>query len=212
MTRFPGTACLWCRTLEQPAPTRRRRQIEDHWLRGLDRRCAGVHDFEQRETVERFVPHLEHESRTIAEHDRAALRRACGLFGVPAPRASARAGSVATSATRMPPVAGTVNSCDSSRSPSTVVVACTLRAGLSPVNSARPASFVFADKRRRSAGQLDRLAGNHIRDCTRERPGRSRCRLEDRQRAAACRTSGAASGICACDGAGARPGCTRIAA
>ena len=44
----------------------------------------------------------------------------------------------------MPPVAGTANSCDSSRSPATVAEALTRNPGFNPLNSARPMSFVVA--------------------------------------------------------------------
>ncbi len=61
----------------------------------------------------------------------------------------------------MPPVAGTANSCDSSRSPSTVVDALTACPDAS--RGTRRGPLVGpGGHRRRAAGQLDRLIGNDV--------------------------------------------------
>ena len=80
MTRLPAMLACGVEPSSSPGADRRRRQIEDDRLRGFDRHRSGIDDFEQRKRVQRFVPHFEHETRSIAEHDGAALRGTLGLL------------------------------------------------------------------------------------------------------------------------------------
>ena len=63
---------------------------------------------------------------------------------------------------RTPPVAGTANSCDSSRAPSRTVAAFTRAPDGRLLNSARPASFVLAVTNHPRDAQLDVLPDHDV--------------------------------------------------
>jgi hypothetical protein len=72
----PFRACARVGALQQRDVAAVRRRLEHDWFAHGDRRGRGVHDLQDAEDVERGVPDLEHESRSLAEANAPIARRA----------------------------------------------------------------------------------------------------------------------------------------
>ena len=90
---------------------------------------------------------------------------------------------------------GTWNSCDSSRSPSTVATTCTVAPGARPDSTACPVASVFTVCDVAVDDELHRMAGDQVGQLPADQPHRDRARRQWRRPAAGFPTSPWASGM-----------------
>ena len=133
------------RSLERRGPGGAGRQVDDERAADVHPRARVVHDVEDVVDLQRVVVELHQDAAVAAEDDGALHRRARrrpSRLPAPAARRPWRSRPRGSRAGR--PLAGTLNGCDTSASPSTVASARPSCPTGRPVNSARPFASVVA--------------------------------------------------------------------